>query len=79
MREFVSRARFGGDFPQPKYPECERLREIHTERHAITEFVEWAGQRIGSEPLDYLIMEFYNIDPDLLEAERRAMLEEERQ
>jgi len=61
-----------------KYPESERLREIHTERRAITEFVEWAGQRIGSEPLDYLIMEFYNIDPDLLETERRAMLEEAR-
>lgn len=61
-----------------KYPECEKLATIHTQRRAIINFIEWAGPRIGSEGLDDLIMEFYGIDVDLLETERRAMLEEAR-
>lgn len=63
------------------YPECEKLSAIHDERRAITEFIEWAGNRLANTSateVDELVMEFYDIDPDKLETERRAMLEEAR-
>lgn len=71
----VPRRKRHGAMTTGEYPECEKLAAIHDERRAITEFIEWAGHRIGSERLDELIMEFYDIDPDKLETERREMLE----
>jgi hypothetical protein len=60
---------------QPKYPESDKLAAVGDQRRAITEFIEWAGNRLGRESLDDLIMEFFNIDIDKLESERRTMLE----
>lgn len=57
------------------YPQCDKLAAVSDERRAIVEFVEWAGPRIGRERTDDLVMEFFGIDADALETERRTMLE----
>ena len=73
----VGRPEYAGG-PSP-YPECERLAAIHVERRAIAEFVEWAwgqGTRIMPGYVDEMIMEFYGLDKDKIESERRQMLDQ---
>lgn len=75
------------------FPEHEKLKLIKDKSQAIGEFLEWLGAEKGlhvaqwiSEhrlmPANYstekLLAEFFDIDLDKLEDEKRAMIEEQR-
>jgi hypothetical protein len=71
------------------YPECEKLRKVQKESNAIGEFVEWlesrgiflasyyeeSGLHASRVPLQKLLAEFFDIDMDVVECEKRVMLE----
>lgn len=73
----------------PSYPEHEKLSEVKHESQAIGEFIEWATCVAGYEFAKYhgddlqvalvsiegLLAEYFGVDLDKLEAEKRAMLE----
>lgn len=74
-------------------PQCDRLSEVSEEMDTIRQFVDWlAEQGIHlaetsvvsgcSYPVlvtvDYLLNQYYGIDPVALEQERRALLEQAR-
>ena len=72
-----------------QYPEHEKLHAVREQSQAIGEFLEWVntekgwmlgvyeGERMypASYSINALLAEFFGIDPDLLEREKRAMLE----
>lgn len=62
-----------------KYPEHEKLSAIQKQSQACGEFVEWLEQRNVIRfkkhgRLTALLAEFFDIDEDRLEEEKRAML-----
>lgn len=73
------------------YPECEKLGRVHEQIVTITQFMEWLSSEhvmLGkyladwaesfqpiSENTDQLLYRYFEIDPQKLEQERRAMLE----
>ena len=75
-----------------KYPESDKVAAVSKESQACGEFLDWLKQekklelceREGGEwlptfcPTQRLLEEFFGIDPNKLEAERRAMLDEMR-
>ena len=77
------------------YPEHEKLKKVQDESQAIGEFLEWVNyeKRYSFcyvdrkteqwypilETKEQLLAEFYDINLDAIEKEKRAMLEEMRQ
>lgn len=65
-----------------RYPQSEKLRRGHVERHTISEFLEWIedqGMGIQNCPdttYEDLLMRYLDIDTAALETERRTMLNE---
>jgi len=68
--------------PKPeKYPECEKLKRLRPASQKCGEFVEWLERKrairfIGHQSTSRLLSEFFEIDENKLEAERRAMLDD---
>lgn len=65
--------------PDPNVPMCEKLSQYSTEIRAIREFMDWleVEKDLGLETFtrtEDLIMEFYEIDQNELEKERRQLL-----
>lgn len=75
---------------QPKTPECDRLVSVADESHKLGEFLDWLEQRKRLSlarwsrsddqlvpdytPKEQLLAEYYGIDLDKVDAERRALL-----
>lgn len=74
-----------------KYPECEKLREVHSQSQVIGQFLDWLQheKRISLAEYDEydrlqwaakknedLLAEFFDIDLKKVEEERRAILDE---
>ena len=63
------------------YPEHEKLKAIHHESQAIGSFLEWMKSEYPKETrlppysIQFLLAEYFEIDEDKLELEKRAMLE----
>ena len=69
-----------------KYPMCARVSLSHANRSAIEEFLEWCRRRglvLQAEDRESLVRDllndYFEIDPEQLERERRAILENQRQ
>lgn len=72
-----------------KYPECEKLQAVSEKSQCISEFIEWLettknvqlSQNVDDyyrwldTPIDQLTAEFFNIDLNKVERERKHMLE----
>jgi len=72
-----------------EYPEHDKLHAVVDKSQAIGEFLEWASERHGfrlcylegnrywsvGTPVQRLLAEFFEIDENKLEEEKRAMLE----
>lgn len=75
----------------PATPECNRMLEIRERSQAIGEFLEWLNEENiilcnypvegsdlyhpASQNTHILLHKFFNLDPDVIEAEKRAVLE----
>jgi len=76
----------------PKYPECEKLAAVHEKSQTIGAFLEWLETKDISLMLwcpgdnfrrphmsiEKMLAEFFEIDLNKVEEERRAMLEDMR-
>lgn len=75
------------DATKDRYPECSRLVSVSDESQVIGEFLEWLQARYQLCTLDHydyfqpqypninqLLADYYGIDLDKVESERRAML-----
>lgn len=72
------------------YPECEKMRAVHEKSQAIGEFLDWLSERgivlasyyeeAGLSPhrvnVEALLAEYFGIDLDKAEQEKRTILEE---
>jgi hypothetical protein len=75
--------------PQPPCPECEKLNAVAEESNKIGEFLDWMqteGLIIGSydndgnfyplyKPINNLLADYFDIDLNKVEQERRALLD----
>lgn len=69
--------------PQPACPECEKLAAASEKHRIIMEFLEWADAKDvyllddNNYPVDHhkFVVEYFEIDLDKVERERRALLE----
>jgi 1-aminocyclopropane-1-carboxylate deaminase/D-cysteine desulfhydrase-like pyridoxal-dependent ACC family enzyme len=80
---------------EPKYPEHEKMAKVQEKSQAIGEFIDWlemnnryiceyTGGRFGEYspdrvPINRRLAEFFGIDLNIIEAEKKAMLAEIRQ
>ena len=76
-----------------KYPECNKMLEVQDQSQTIGEFLDWLLHDKGAEiaewrgdqlfpmrgSIESLLAEFFEIDLEKVEKERRAILEEMRQ
>ena len=74
---------------EEKYPECEKLSAVSDQSQVIGEFIDWLGETHAAEigvwrkdhmvpigiRMEQLLAEFFGIDLEKVEEERRAMLE----
>ena len=74
-------------------PECDKLLEVHEESRVIGEFLDWANSRgiylanfyeerglvVDRRSHDQILADYYNIDLDKIEEERRYLLEMQRE
>ena len=73
---------------ESKYPECDKIVAVHDQSQKLGEFLDWLREQ-GWElceiwddgwypihkPAEQLLAEFFGIDLNKVEAERRALLE----
>lgn len=81
-----------GQQPEKRYPECEKLQKVSSQSNTIGEFLEWLSYEKNlslcelDEERDYyhlyhyqieqLLAEFFEIDLNKVEQERRQILED---
>lgn len=70
----------------PETPECNKLKSVAGDKAVITDFIEWMEEKraagvdvIDEWPTRKIIAEYFEIDEEKLEDERRALLEYQRQ
>lgn len=69
------------DKQMPTCPECEKLTAASSESQVIGEFIEWLQETYCDDvemprvSIERLLAEFFEIDLDKVEVERRALLD----